>query len=396
LDYKMQIDLPEVGFGQPKYVRLKQYLLNELEEGRLNSGDVLPTEVEFANSLGVARGTVRHAFDELAREGILQRIRGKGTFIQHPLESQQSSIGSTNDIRGAFGNDSNNNRIALDALVVPETRGGFYPDLLYGFDEAASGHFKQTLIANTDNDLNRQGQTFLQLLEKRVSGVAIVPATQPTPTFQVQALQNQGIPVVFCHRKIAGVSAPLLAIPFKRIGQLSAKAVLGCGHRRIAVVMSVASAATSPLLDGFQARLAEGGVELRPSDIEIGQGSQLGMAYHESRTSKFIYRQFASDKPPTAILVSTDPLAEIIYLQLTRMGLRIPEDVSIISFGAKERRGPIVHRLTSVVLDGVDEGHRAVELLEEMADGRRSIFDTETIQLPLELYKGSTLGIAPN
>ncbi len=386
----MHVDLRTAGTHEPKYTRLKKYLLEELRSGRLRPGDALPTELELAAELGVARGTVRHAFDELAQEGILSRVRGKGTFVQDQIETLLRR--ETPPVE----KNSRPDTLAVDALVVPETRSGYYPDLLYGFDEAASRHYHQILVSSSDNNLNRQGQIFLQLLQKRVAGVAVVPTSQPTPPFQIQALQNQGIPVVFCHRKVDGVRAPLLAIPFDEIGRRSARALVERGHRRVAVVMSTPGAGTEPLLGGFRAQLAEAEIEFRPSDFNVGDGNQLDMGPHEERISAFLHRTFTDRSRPTAIMTSFDPIAEVIYLQLNRMGLRVPEDVSIISFGGKERRGAILRRVSSVVLDGALEGRRAIEILEEIRAGTRSIYDESTLPLPLEFYEGATLGPAPS
>ena len=69
---------------------------------------------------------------------------------------------------------------------------------------------------------------------------------------------------------------------------------------------------------------------------------------------------------PTAIFASFDSVAELIYLLLLRLGLRVPEDISLVGFGATVRSSAILRRITSVTVDEMRIGNRAVELLDRM------------------------------
>src|SRR5262245_20537934 len=70
--------------GRPLYRRLLAQLRSDLASGRLRPGDVIPPELEIARSHGISRHTVRQAIVELAREGLLRRERGRGTFVVPP------------------------------------------------------------------------------------------------------------------------------------------------------------------------------------------------------------------------------------------------------------------------------------------------------------------------
>jgi GntR family transcriptional regulator len=73
-----------------------------VREGRLKPGEQLPSEPEFAESLGVSRTTLRDAVRILVSEGTLLRRRGVGTFIStDPLMSIQDgleNLSSTSDL----------------------------------------------------------------------------------------------------------------------------------------------------------------------------------------------------------------------------------------------------------------------------------------------------------
>ena len=68
----------------PIYYQLSQLIRKDIEDGVYQPGDTIPTEAEFCTSLAISRPTVRQSMNELVNEGILNRIKGKGTFVSHP------------------------------------------------------------------------------------------------------------------------------------------------------------------------------------------------------------------------------------------------------------------------------------------------------------------------
>jgi GntR family transcriptional regulator len=68
----------------PLYYQLQQQLREAIETGRLPANSALPTEPELANQVGVSRFTVRQAMEQLVRDGLIRRERGRGTFISDP------------------------------------------------------------------------------------------------------------------------------------------------------------------------------------------------------------------------------------------------------------------------------------------------------------------------
>jgi DNA-binding GntR family transcriptional regulator len=53
----------------------------DIQSGRLAAGDKLPGEAEMAELYGVSRDTIRRASQELAGEGLLVILHGRGTFV---------------------------------------------------------------------------------------------------------------------------------------------------------------------------------------------------------------------------------------------------------------------------------------------------------------------------
>lgn len=72
----------------PIYQQLVDAIRAAVKRGELISGQKLPTVQELSESLSLARGTIKRAYDELEREGILEKVQGRGTFICYqPINS---------------------------------------------------------------------------------------------------------------------------------------------------------------------------------------------------------------------------------------------------------------------------------------------------------------------
>ena len=67
--------------GIPIYRQLVDELRSAIKRGELTTGSQLPTVLAMADSLGLARGTVKRAYDELERLGLVEKVQGRGTFV---------------------------------------------------------------------------------------------------------------------------------------------------------------------------------------------------------------------------------------------------------------------------------------------------------------------------
>ena len=65
----------------PKYVRIKNYILDSIKSGKFAPGSKIPTEKEIAEMFSVSRVTANKALKELSVAGVLDSTRGRGTFV---------------------------------------------------------------------------------------------------------------------------------------------------------------------------------------------------------------------------------------------------------------------------------------------------------------------------
>lgn len=69
-----------VGF-HPLYRQVKERLVRRIAAGQWQAGQLIPSEFQIADELGVSQGTVRKALDEMTGDRLLVRRQGRGTFV---------------------------------------------------------------------------------------------------------------------------------------------------------------------------------------------------------------------------------------------------------------------------------------------------------------------------
>lgn len=67
----------------PIYQQLVDAICIAIKTGKLSQGQQLPTVFEMTEEVGVARGTVKRAYDELERLGLIEKVQGRGTFVKY-------------------------------------------------------------------------------------------------------------------------------------------------------------------------------------------------------------------------------------------------------------------------------------------------------------------------
>jgi GntR family transcriptional regulator len=70
--------------AKPLYAQLAAQIQDMIQSGKLKPGELLPSEPELCESVGISRSTVRQAFSHLEEAGFVVRRRGKGTYVSIP------------------------------------------------------------------------------------------------------------------------------------------------------------------------------------------------------------------------------------------------------------------------------------------------------------------------
>lgn len=82
----------------PYYAQLATILSQQINDGKWQPGDLLPSEAELCSTYSISRTAVRQALDELVQDGLVQKEKGRGTFVR----LQQPAASLVQELRGFF------------------------------------------------------------------------------------------------------------------------------------------------------------------------------------------------------------------------------------------------------------------------------------------------------
>ena len=119
----IHLDTPEFDRSTPVplYHQLKQWLTSRIVSGAFAPGAQLPGELELCEKFGVSRGVVRQALSELRYEGLVDRQRGRGTYVSIPKTAE----GLISGLRGLADDAALRGvSIASKVLMLRETPAG--------------------------------------------------------------------------------------------------------------------------------------------------------------------------------------------------------------------------------------------------------------------------------
>ncbi len=89
--------------NSPMYMRLATELRQQLDEGKIGTGEALPSERDLCEIMGASRVTVRKAIELLIEEGLLIRRQGSGTFVMPRIQAPGSYLSSFSEDAEARG-----------------------------------------------------------------------------------------------------------------------------------------------------------------------------------------------------------------------------------------------------------------------------------------------------
>jgi LacI family transcriptional regulator len=249
-------------------------------------------------------------------------------------------------------------------------------------------------VANSQNEIARQGDLLLQMLDEQVGGVAIVsPTREPTPTYHVTQLRRNHIPVVFCHRPMEGIAAPSLVFSGLETGRLVGERLAELGHRKVAMLFASRYSMVDERLAGLEATMACVGGEVIP--LEFAPARDSTPAETNASIRRVLDATCGGADRPTAIFCGLTSDAECVYMWAQEAGLRLPDDLSLVCFGSSWHEHGFAEQVATVAVAEHEIGARAAKLLFEMQTGKLPLDCAEQIVFPPSLVRGGTIGPAP-
>lgn len=303
--------------SSPTYLQIEEQLIYYFKQHNFLNGDRLPTEHQLMDLFGVSRTTVRKALQILKNKGLIDRNQGSGTFFTG--KQKPTNIVPGSKILGIV------NYFFMDYI---------YTEILRGIEEEARKSGYSLIISNNYRDDEKQYEAIKQLIDQGVAGLIL----EPTHNLQIRPdhpvltlLKSTDIPVVTTHRGMNHISVSTVTLDDVFAGKSAAQYLLQKGHTRVGYIYKQDIQPMFERYKGFSEEMAQAGYPLEdkycnpsftPDKVESGLIGYL-------LTRKMLEE---NKVPPTAIFYFNDNLAIQGYRAVAELGLRVPEDISILGF----------------------------------------------------------------
>lgn len=321
-----------------------------------------PTMVDVAADAGVSLKTVSRVVNGVATvdEALAARV----------LASVERLGFRRNDVAANLRAGTGTSTIGL---ITADFSNAFYTTLAGGLAGSARGQGFHIITASSEEDPELERTTALDLCQRRVSGLVMVP-TDTDHSYLLPEMQR-GIPVVFVDRPGNGLDADAVLADNAGGARLAVEHLLTAGHRRIAMLTdSLGIFTMRERLDGVRTALRAVGAALDETLVRTGVHSPTDAA-------KVAADLLRSEHPPTALIAANNRATTGAVEAIRRDGA----DVEVVGFDDFELSGLLPMPVTIVDYDIAALGATAGERLFARLGGDTS--EPTTTRLPTRLIQ---------
>lgn len=300
------------------------------------------TIYDIAREAGVSIATVSKVINDKGK--ISQERRREIVAIMERLKYQPSVIASALTGKHTY----------TIGLLIPDIANPFFGEVARAVEDRGHLLGYSVIICSTDNKDERIEQYISMLKQKRVDGIMIGTGIENT---DILRNLSSSMPIVVIGREVPGVPLHTVVADDWDGGRLAAEHLLSLGHRRLAILSENSSISSSrERVRGFMMKLKEEGLEITDDLVRLCK--------HRMEDGKREAAELlARDDRPTALFCCNDLLAVGALQAAKEAGVRVPSELSIVSFDNTILASVTDPPLTSIAQSMEQLGAVAVDLL---------------------------------
>lgn len=266
------------------------------------------------------------------------------------------------DRHGYRRRGTNSTRSGLIELVFHELESAWSMELIRGVEDVASEHGMSVVLMESGTR-HAPGPEWLEgVLSRRPVGVVLVFSDLPAQ--YRAALSARAIPFVIVDP--AGdpsPDVPAVGSANWAGGLAAVRHLIELGHRRIAAITGPEDMMCSlARIDGYRSAMNAAGLQIREEWIRFGDFHLTGGARHAAEL-------LALAEPPTAIFAGSDLQALGVLETARTLGLRVPDDLSVVGYDDIPLANWVSPRLTTVHQPLKEMGREAARLAIRLSQG---------------------------
>lgn len=274
-------------------------------------------------------------------------------------------------------------------VVIPELNNTFCAEIITGMEDVLRSHGYATIVCDcrTDKKLEREAVEFL--IRRRVDGIINMPVDEEGK--HLRKFQKTGKPIVLIDRRIQGISCDSVLVDNRKAAEDAVQCFIKNGHRNIGIIGGPEGIFTAQeRLSGYSKALKEAGIPIRDSLIFHGdytiQGGVRGLE-----------ELVRSNPDMTAVFVTNYEMTMGAMIGVNELGIKIPEQLSMIGFDNLQFARACNPKLTIVSqpTDGIAREVARI-MLEHLENGKQENEECFSEKLQTEIIEGKSVSFLPN
>lgn len=229
-------------------------------------------------------------------------------------------------IRNRAAQSMHGRRSGTIGLVVPTINHAIFAEVIQAFSDAIDQEGFTLLIASHGYDLDREYEMIRKLMEHRVDGLALIGLDHTRETYRL--LEQQDVPTLAIWTHDQDSPIPCVGADNLEAGRMAARHLVGLGHREIGLIFPATQ-------NNDRARQRKiGALEVfQSAGISVPEEWQPEAPYSIAQAKQMTLDLLALDQRPKAILCGNDVIAQGALFAAQRIGLQVPQDLSIMGIG---------------------------------------------------------------
>lgn len=283
---------------------------------------------------------------------VLNRVGNVNAVTQQRVEQAIEELGY---VPSGVAKSLRSKRTNSLALILPDIQNAFWTTVARGVEDAAQSSGYSVFLCNTDENPAKQLRYLDVVVSQRVDGVMIAPFSSDGQDLAL--LRTRNTPIVVIDRQITGWDVDSVIGDSLSGARALTSHLISLGHRRIAVLAGPAGTATAQdRVAGYRIALAEAGIVEDARLIHFGEFRTISGEH-------MMAQALDSGVAPTAVFAANNAIAMGVLDELERRGLRVPQDMALVSFDDLPNTSRLFPFLTVAVQPAYEIGANAAQLL---------------------------------
>ena len=275
-------------------------------------------------------------------------------------ETRQRILDAARELRyrpNALARGLRTHRTDTLGLIVPSLDDLGFADVTHGIQAAAAAAGKLVMVVEADAVAGSTHGIYERLIgDGRLDGLMVAFASVDNDLVEQQG--EREIPVVLVNGRTAGVQGSVV-VDDERGSRMAVQHLVGLGHRRIGYLGLAADTDTARRrLRGYGAGMTEAGIRIDPRWLAAGPATEDG-----GRAAMTTVLRANPGNPPTAFFVASLMSAIGALAAAADAGLRVPSDISLVTFDDHPFAAHTAPPLTTVRMPNFRMGQEAVRML---------------------------------